>query len=81
MTSLPKAIVVGATGYIGQSTLSSLVSRHGDKLQIFAGSRDPSKISMEGVESVKADMSDKDQLTKALNSWSFLATMNAPSSD
>ncbi|CAB9516971.1 Inherit from COG: epimerase dehydratase [Seminavis robusta] len=69
MISLPKAIVVGATGYIGQSTLSSLVSRHGDKLQIFAGSRDPSKVSMEGVESIKADMGDKDQLTNVLKGF------------
>jgi len=67
MSSLPKIIVVGASGYIGKATLSALVSRHGKDVQVYAGVRDPVKFGdMEGVTAVKADMSDKDALSKAL---------------
>ena len=70
MSSLPKILVVGASGYIGQSTLSSLVSRHGSKVQISAGVRDPSKFTpMDGVTAVKADMGDKAALTETLKNF------------
>jgi len=67
MSSLPKIIVVGASGYIGKATLSSLVSRHGHELEIHAGVRNPSKFGeMDGVTVVKADMGDKRALVKTL---------------
>mmetsp|Transcript_9890 Transcript_9890/g.20450 ORF Transcript_9890/g.20450 Transcript_9890/m.20450 type:complete len:100 (+) Transcript_9890:189-488(+) len=57
-TTKPKVLVLGASGYVGKATLSSLVSRHGtSKLDIFAGVRDPAKLeAMDVVTTVKADM-------------------------
>jgi uncharacterized protein YbjT (DUF2867 family) len=69
MSSQSKIIVVGASGYIGKSTLAALVSRHAKGVSTTAGVRDPSKFEMEGVTSVKADMGDKVALTKTLKGY------------
>jgi len=67
-----KVFVVGASGYIGKATLSSLVSRHGNQVQIHAGVRNPAKFGeMEGVTVVKADMGDKASLVKALKEGGY----------
>lgn len=67
MVSLPKIIVVGASGYIGKATLASLVYRHGHELEIHAGVRNPSKFGeMDGVTVTKADMGDKQALVETL---------------
>ena len=68
----PKVLVLGASGYIGQATLSSLVSRHGSNLKVYAGVRDPTKFDMEGVSTIKADMNDKATLTSVLRDFDRL---------
>ena len=67
----PKVLVLGASGYIGKATLSNFVSRHGKKVQVFAGVRDPAKFgTMEGVQVVKADMGgDKDSVAAILKDY------------
>ena len=70
MSPLPKIIVVGASGYIGKATLSSLVARHGNHVQVSAGVRDPTKFGeMDGVKVVKADMGNKADLTETLTEY------------
>jgi uncharacterized protein YbjT (DUF2867 family) len=66
----PKVLVLGASGYIGQATLGALTQRYGKDLEIFAGVRDPSKFSKkENVNVIKADMSNKKELTKVLQDF------------
>eukprot|EP00525_Craspedostauros_australis_P000822 CAMPEP_0198116114 /NCGR_PEP_ID=MMETSP1442-20131203/9460_1 /TAXON_ID= /ORGANISM="Craspedostauros australis, Strain CCMP3328" /LENGTH=300 /DNA_ID=CAMNT_0043773813 /DNA_START=44 /DNA_END=946 /DNA_ORIENTATION=+ len=72
--ALPKVIVVGSTGYIGKATLQSLVARHGSKVQIFAGTRNPDKFDAKAVSEgiagvVKTDLNDKESLTQALEGF------------
>lgn len=72
MSSQPKVIVIGASGYIGKATLSSLVSRHSSSEMDLptAGVRNPAKFdAMEGVQVVSADMGDKDSLAKTLQGY------------
>lgn len=72
ISSLPKTIVVGASGYIGKATLASLVARHGSKVQIHAGVRNPTKFGeMDGVTVVKADMGDKAALVETFKAGSY----------
>ena len=70
----PKVLVLGASGYVGKATLTNLVSRHGDKVQLFAGVRDPSKFeSMSGVQVIKADMgADQTSLVSTLRDFDCL---------
>ena len=66
----PKVLVVGSSGYVGKATLHALKSRHGSKVEIFAGARDPSKFDpIEGIKVVQADMGDKVGLTKTLRGF------------
>lgn len=67
----PSVIVLGASGYVGKSTLSSLVERHGSKLKIAAGVRNPEKFGETfNVDVVKADMGgDKDELAEVLKAY------------
>ena len=59
----PKVIVIGASGHVGQATLSSLVARHSSSVQKFAGVRIASKCkAIKGVSVVKADRNDKAKL-------------------
>lgn len=68
--SPPKILVLGASGYVGKATLASLVERHGSKLEISAGVRDPSKFSkMDGVNVVEADMGKPEELTRLLQNF------------
>ena len=65
-----KVIVVGASGFVGKATLSSLVDRHSSNVKVFAGVRDPSKFdSMDGVTPVKADLNNKAELTTLLKDF------------
>jgi uncharacterized protein YbjT (DUF2867 family) len=65
-----KVIVIGSSGYIGKATLAALTSRHADKVQAFAGVRNPDKFdTMDNVETVKADMGDKAALTETLKGF------------
>jgi uncharacterized protein YbjT (DUF2867 family) len=69
-TPTPKIIVIGASGYVGKATLGSLVQRHGNDVEIYAGVRDPAKFgAMEGVKVVKADMGNTDELTETLKEF------------
>ena len=62
-----KVIVLGASGYVGKATLAALTSRYTtDKVQTFAGVRNPDKFDMPDVTAVKADMGDKQALSKTL---------------
>ena len=78
MTTIPpKVLVLGASGFVGQATLSSLVKRHGGKLDIYAGVRDPSKFQkMEGVNVVQADMGKPKELSEVLKDFNrvFIVT-------
>ncbi len=68
--STNKVIIVGASGYIGKATLAALTSRHSETLQAHAGVRNPEKFGqMDKVETVEADMGDKDALTQALKGF------------
>jgi len=71
MTTIPpKVLVLGASGFVGKATLSSLVKRHGNKLNIYAGVRDPGTFQkMEGVEVVQADMGKPEELTEVLKDF------------
>jgi uncharacterized protein YbjT (DUF2867 family) len=70
MSSSKKVIVIGSSGYIGKATLAALTSRHADKVQAFAGVRNPDKFgTMDKVETVKADMGDKATLTETLKGF------------
>jgi len=65
-----KVIVVGASGFIGKATLTSLVARHSSSVKVFAGVRDPSKFeAMEGVTPIKADLNNKAELTTLLKDF------------
>ena len=62
-----KVIVIGASGMVGRAVLPVLVFRYGEHLQVYAGTRDPTKFDpIKGVNVVKADMADKKSLTKTL---------------
>jgi len=66
----PKVIIIGASGFIGQATLTSLVERHSSEVDIYAGARDPSKAKViDGVTTVKADLGNKDELTETLKEF------------
>jgi len=68
---VPRAIVVGASGYVGKATLAALKSRHGSEVEVFAGTRDPTKWeAMPGVSATKTDMSDKETLVQTLKTFS-----------
>lgn len=55
---------------IGKATLAALTSRHGSKLQVHAGIRNPDKFgTMDGVTNVKADMGDKTTLSETLKGF------------
>ena len=70
MGAPPKVLVLGASGFVGRATLKSLVERHGSKLDIYAGVRDPAKFGkMEGVTVVKADMGNRTELTEVLKDF------------
>lgn len=65
-----KVIVIGASGMVGRAVLPVLVFRYGEHLQIYAGTREPEKFApIKGVGIVKADMADKDALTKTLKDF------------
>ena len=66
----PKVLVLGASGYVGKATLAALVKRHGSKVDVYAGVRDPRKFeTMVGVNVVKADMGDQKELTVLLREF------------
>lgn len=66
----PKVIVIGASGFVGQATLSSLVERHSSQLDLYAGVRDPSKAAVvDGVTAVKADLGNKTELIDVLKDY------------
>mmetsp|Transcript_20305 Transcript_20305/g.38459 ORF Transcript_20305/g.38459 Transcript_20305/m.38459 type:complete len:298 (-) Transcript_20305:136-1029(-) len=66
----PKVVVLGASGFVGKATLSSLVERHGSKLNIYAGVRDPGTFQkIEGVNVVQADMGKPQELTEVLKDF------------
>ena len=66
----PKVLVLGASGYVGKATLAALVKRHGSKVDVYAGVRDPRKFeTMVGVNVVKADMGDQKELTVLLRDF------------
>lgn len=68
--SKPKVLVLGASGYVGKATLASLVQRHGPKVDVYAGVRNPSKFeTMNGVNVVKADMGNQKELTTLLKDF------------
>lgn len=69
-TNPPKVLVLGASGYVGQATLGSLVKRHGVKLDIYAGVRNPSNFQkIDGVDVVQADMGKPKELTQVMKDF------------
>ncbi|KAL7571914.1 hypothetical protein ACA910_006551 [Epithemia clementina (nom. ined.)] len=78
-----KVLVLGASGYVGKATLSHLVSRHGNKLQIFAGVRDPVKFgAIDGVQVIQADMgSSQKDLAAALRDFDSVYVVTPGSED
>ena len=65
----PIVFVIGATGNIGSATVIELASKHGDKLDIRAGVRNPEKADklkgLAGVTVVQAEMGDNEKLVEA----------------
>ncbi len=67
--NMVRVLVLGASGYIGKATLTSLVERH-PEVKAFAGVRDPSKFEpIKGVTPVKADMGNEAELAKVLKDY------------
>lgn len=66
----PVVFVIGATGNIGSATVATLASKHGDKLDIRAGVRNPEKADklkgLAGVTVVQAEMGDNEKLVETL---------------
>ena len=66
----PVVFVIGATGNIGSATVAELASKHGGKVDIRAGVRNPESEKADklkgltGVTVVQAEMGDNDKLVK-----------------
>lgn len=58
----PVVLVLGSKGNMGSFTLRSLSELYSDKVNIFAGTRDPSKMGdltgLKGVTPIRADIND-----------------------
>lgn len=67
-----KSVMVIGDGYVAKNTLSSLVGRHGNTVEVVAGVPDPSAfVPMTGVRATKADLWDKEALTNTLKGGKF----------
>ena len=68
----PVVFIIGATGNIGSATVTELASKHGGKLDIRAGVRNPESEKADklkglaGVTVVQAEMGDNDKLVETL---------------
>ena len=64
--SKPVVFVIGATGIVGNATVSALAAKYTDKVEIRAGVRNPDKAdklkAIAGITIVKAEMGKKDEL-------------------
>lgn len=66
---LPEILILGASGSIGMAMIVALQKRHGAKVKITAGVRDPSKLKQDGIAAVKADMGEPDELVETLTNF------------
>ena len=80
--SKPVVFVIGATGLIGTATLTALVAKYADKVEIRAGACNPDKAdklkAIAGITIVKAEMGKKDELVNTFKGVNALYIVTPP---